>query len=173
MALGGLLSYLYETQKTVLSHINDLDYYEQGLFMELDLAARRNLELTETLRGKEKKGSLLWVLDKTKTPMGARCLRSWLERPLLNVTAIRKRNAAVASLVENTIVREELTSAMTGLGDMERLLGRIVYGTAGARDMASLQAAAQRLPEIHTQLEALTDAKAWPFPVYADLLFSV
>ena len=91
LALGGLLSYLHETQKTDLSHINDLDYYEQGRFMELDLAARRNLELTETLRGKEKKGSLLWVLDKTRTPMGGRCIRSFLERPLLSVTAITKR----------------------------------------------------------------------------------
>ena len=97
MALGGLLDYLYETQKTDLSHINDLDYYEQGRFMELDLAARRNLELTETLRNKEKKGSLLWVLDKTKTPMGGRMLRSWLERPLLSVTAITRRNSAVAA----------------------------------------------------------------------------
>ena len=116
MALGGLLNYLYETQKTDLSHINDLDYYEQGRFMELDLTARRNLELTETLRNKEKKGSLLWVLDKTKTPMGARCLRSWLERPLLSVTAICKRNSAVSALVDNTIAREELIAAMTGLG---------------------------------------------------------
>ena len=100
MALGGLLDYLYETQKTDLSYINDLDYYEQGRFMELDLAARRNLELTATLRGKEKKGSLLWVLDRTQTPMGGRCLRSWLERPLLSVTAITRRNGAVAALVE-------------------------------------------------------------------------
>ena len=157
MALGGLLNYLYETQKTDLSHINDLDYYEQGRFMELDLTARRNLELTETLRGKEKKGSLLWVLDKTKTPMGARCLRSWLERPLLSVTAICKRNAAVAALVDNTIQREELIAAMTGLGDMERLIGRIVYGTAGGRDMASLRAAIEKLPAVKEQLAALND----------------
>ena len=128
MALGGLLHYLYETQKTDLSHINDLDYYEQGRFMELDLTARRNLELTETLRDREKRGSLLWVLDKTRTPMGGRLLRSWLERPLLSVTAIAKRNAAVAALVESTMAREELIAALTGLGDMERLIGRIVYG---------------------------------------------
>ena len=159
MALGGLLNYLYETQKTDLSHINDLDYYEQGRFMELDLTARRNLELTETLRGKEKKGSLLWVLDKTKTPMGARCLRSWLERPLLSVTAICKRNAAVAALVDNTIQREELIAAMTGLGDMERLIGRIVYGTAGGRDMASLRAAIEKLPAVKDQLAALNDRR--------------
>ena len=159
MALGGLLNYLYETQKTDLSHINDLDYYEQGRFMELDLTARRNLELTETLRGKEKKGSLLWVLDKTKTPMGARCLRSWLERPLLSVTAICKRNAAVAALVDNTIQREELIAAMTGLGDMERLIGRIVYGTAGGRDMASLRAAIEKLPAVKEQLASLNDRR--------------
>ena len=157
LALGGLLSYLYETQKTDLSHINDLDYYEQGRFMELDLAARRNLELTETLRNKEKKGSLLWVLDKTRTPMGGRCLRSFLERPLLSVTAITKRNGAVAALVDATIPREELVAAMTGLGDMERLIGRIVYGTAGGRDMASLRAAIERLPAIKAQLSAFTD----------------
>ena len=159
MALGGLLNYLYETQKTDLSHINDLDYYEQGRFMELDLTARRNLELTETLRGKEKKGSLLWVLDKTKTPMGARCLRSWLERPLLSVTAITKRNSAVAALVDNTIAREELIAAMTGLGDMERLIGRIVYGTAVGRDMASLRAAIEKLPDVKAQLAAFSDRR--------------
>ena len=159
MALGGLLHYLYETQKTDLSHINDLDYYEEGRFMELDLTARRNLELTETLRSKEKKGSLLWVLDKTKTPMGARCLRSWLERPLLSVTAICKRNSAVAALVEDTIARDELIAAMTGLGDMERLIGRIVYGTAGGRDMASLRAAIEKLPAVAAQLEQFSTGR--------------
>ena len=159
MALGGLLHYLYETQKTDLSHINDLDYYEQGRFMELDLTARRNLELTETLRGKEKKGSLLWVLDKTKTPMGGRCIRSWLERPLLSVTAISKRNSAVAALVDNLIVREELIAAMTGLGDMERLIGRIVYGTAGGRDMASLRSAIEKLPAVKAQIAQLNDRR--------------
>ena len=159
MALGGLLNYLYETQKTDLSHINDLDYYEQGRFMELDLTARRNLELTETLRGQEKKGSLLWVLDKTKTPMGGRMLRSWLERPLLSVTAIVKRNAAVAALVENTIAREELTAALTGLGDMERLIGRIVYGTAGGRDLVSLRSAIERLPALREQLAAFSGGR--------------
>ena len=170
MALGGLLNYLYETQKTDLSHINDLDYYEQGRFMELDLTARRNLELTETLRGKEKKGSLLWVLDKTKTPMGARCLRSWLERPLLSVTAITKRNAAVAALVDNTIQREELIAAMTGLGDMERLIGRIVYGTAGGRDMFSLRAAIEKLPAVKAQLSAFSDRRLGELTAELDTL---
>ena len=170
MAIGGLLSYLYETQKTDLSHINDLDYYEQGVFLELDLTARRNLELTETLRNKEKKGSLLWVLDKTKTPMGGRCLRSWLERPLLSVTAINRRSSAVAALVEATIAREELSAAMTGLGDMERLLGRIVYGTAGGRDMASLRAAMERLPEIKAQLASVKDRRLGELAAELDVL---
>ena len=159
MALGGLLDYLYETQKTDLSHINKLEYYEQGRFMELDLTARRNLELTETLRSKEKKGSLLWVLDRTKTPMGGRMLRSWLERPLLTVTAICKRSSAVAALVEDTIAREELTAAMTGLGDVERLIGRIVYGSAGGRDLGALRSAIEKLPTIRSQLEAVQNGR--------------
>ena len=158
MALGGLLHYLYETQKTDLSHINDLDYYEQGRFMELDLTARRNLELTETLRDREKRGSLLWVLDKTRTPMGGRLLRSWLERPLLSVTAIAKRNAAVAALVESTMAREELIAALTGLGDMERLIGRIVYGTAGGRDLVALANGLGKLPALRERLAGCSSA---------------
>jgi DNA mismatch repair protein MutS len=159
LALGGLLHYLYETQKTDLSYINDLDYYEQGLFMELDLTARRNLELTATMRGKEKKGSLLWVLDRTQTSMGGRCLRSWLERPLLNVAAITRRNGAVAALVERTVDREELIAALSGLGDMERLIGRIVYGSAGGRDLAALRSAIGKLPEIKGRLAAFSDRR--------------
>ena len=156
MALGGLLSYLYETQKTDLSHISDLEYYEQGRFMELDLAARRNLELTATLRANEKKGSLLWVLDKTKTAMGGRLIRSWLERPLLSVTAINRRLQAVDALVKDTMGREELILALAGINDMERLIGRIVYGSAGGRDMASLRASLQRLPELKEKLAPFT-----------------
>lgn len=146
LALGALLDYLHDTQKTDLEHVDRLDYYRQGQFMELDLTARRNLELTETLRGKEKKGSLLWVLDKTKTAMGARLLRSWLERPLLSVSAIARRSDAVAALVKHTVQREELILALTGIGDMERLMGRIVYGSAGGRDMVSLKNAMDHLP---------------------------
>ena len=122
--------------------------------MELDLTARRNLELTETLRSKEKKWSLLWVLDKTKTPMGGRMLRSWLERPLLSVTAITRRSGAVGQLVDHTMTREELALALTGIGDMERLVGRIVYGTAGGRDVVSLKNAMARLPHVKELLSA-------------------
>ena len=156
LALGGLLGYLYETQKTDLSHIRELEYYEEGRFMELDLTARRNLELTATMRGKEKRGSLLWVLDKTKTAMGGRLLRSWLERPLLSVAAINKRLASVEALVKSAMDREELIAALTGIGDMERLIGRIVYGSAGGRDLASLRAALGKLPELKEKLS--------PFP---------
>ena len=152
LALGGLLTYLYETQKTDLKQLDKLEWYRTGQFMELDLAARRNLELTETLRSKEKKGSLLWVLDKTKTAMGGRLMRAWLERPLLSVTEIDRRSAAVAALVEHTVAREELILALQGISDMERLVGRIVYGTAGGRDLASLRAAMEKLPLVKAQL---------------------
>ena len=153
LALGALLGYLHETQKTDLSHIDTLEYYEQGQFMELDLTARRNLELTETLRHQEKRGSLLWVLDKTKTAMGGRMLRSWIERPLLSVTEINRRSSAVAALVENTVAREELILTLGGIGDMERLMGRIVYGSAGGRDLVSLRHAMEQLPAVKAQLE--------------------
>ena len=156
LALGGLLGYLYETQRTDLSYIKDLEYYEQGRFMELDLNARRNLELTATLRGKEKRGSLLWVLDRTRTAMGARLLRSWLERPLLSVAAIRRRLGAVEELVRDAVAREELTAVLAGINDMERLIGRVVYGSAGGRDMASLRASLERLPGLRAQLAPLT-----------------
>ena len=148
LALGGLLTYLYETQKTDLKQLDKLEWYSTGQFMELDLTARRNLELTETLRGKEKKGSLLWVLDKTKTAMGSRNLRAWLQQPLLNVAAIDRRLNAVGALADNNVGRQELRLAMTGMGDMERLMSRIVYGTAGARDLVNLRTAIEHLSEI-------------------------
>ena len=154
-AAGALLSYLYETQKTDLSHIASLRYVAGGQFMELDLTARRNLELTETLRGKEKKGSLLWVLDKTKTPMGRRLIRSWIERPLLSPAAITRRLGAVEALVKASITREEITLCLREITDLERTIGRIVYGTAGGRDLAALAAGLGHLPALRTLLEDL------------------
>ncbi len=156
LALGGLLDYLQATQKTDLSYINDLEYYEQGRFLELDLTARRNLELTETLRSKERRGSLLWVLDRTRTAMGGRLLRSWLERPLLNVSAINRRLAAVDALVKDTVGREELGLVLADIRDMERLIGRIVYGSAGGRDMAALRASLEQLPLVKERLAPFT-----------------
>ena len=151
-AVGGLLSYLYETQKTDLSHIASLSWYTAGQFMELDLTARRNLELTETLRTKEKKGSLLWVLDKTRTAMGRRLIRAWMERPLLSPAAISRRLGAVEDLVNDAICREETARILREITDLERLIGRIVYGTAGGRDLASLAAGLARLPQLRERL---------------------
>ena len=159
LALGALLSYLHETQKTDLSYIKDLEYYEQGRFMELDLSARRNLELTETIRAKEKRGSLLWVLDKTKTAMGARNLRAWLTRPLRDVAAIERRLGAVEALTKNTVAREELILALSGISDMERLIGRIAYGTAGGRDFASLRNSIEKIAEVKAQLSAFSTGR--------------
>ena len=159
LALGGLLSYLYATQKCDLTHIRDLEYYAHGRFMELDLSARRNLELTETIRGKEKRGSLLWVLDKTKTAMGARFLRGCIERPLRDVREINRRLAAVEALVNNTVAREEMILAMTGVSDMERLIGRIVYGSAGGRDVMSLCLSIERLGALREHLSSFTGGR--------------
>ena len=151
-AVGGLLAYLYETQKTDLSHIASLSWYTSGQFMELDLTARRNLELTETLRTKEKKGSLLWVLDKTRTAMGHRLIRAWMERPLLSPAAISRRLGAVEDLVNDAIGREELIHTLREITDLERLIGRIVYGTAGGRDLVSLAAGLGKLPQLRARL---------------------
>ena len=154
-AVGGLLSYLYETQKNKLGHLRQLQYYASGRFMELDLTARRNLELTETLRSKEKRGSLLWVLDKTKTAMGGRLLRRWLEKPLLDPVEIRSRLMAVRDLTEDMVTREELALCLKEITDLERLIGRIVYGTAGGRDLVALSAGLHRIPKVHDLLATL------------------
>ena len=148
LALGGLLTYLYETQKTDVKQLDKLEWYRTGQFMELDLTARRNLELTETLRGKEKKGSLLWVLDKTKTSMGRRLLRSSIEQPLLSVNAINRRLNAVTELTRNSILISELAAALDGVYDLERLMTRVVYGNPPVKDMIALGATTARLPAI-------------------------
>ena len=157
-AVGGLLSYLYETQKTDLSHITTLTWFTSGQFMELDLTARRNLELTETLRTKEKKGSLLWVLDKTRTAMGHRLIRTWMERPLLSPGAISRRLGAVEELVGDPIGREELKDTLREITDLERLIGRIVYGTAGGRDLVALAAGLGKLPRLRELLSPYSGA---------------
>ena len=154
-ALGGLLAYLHQTQKTELSHLQTLRYCAGGEFMELDPTARRNLELTETLRGKEKRGSLLWVLDKTKTPMGGRLIRAWLERPLLSPAAIGRRLEAVGTLVGDPVRRGELILCLKEITDLERLIGRIVYGSAGGRDLVALASGLSRIPVLHSLLEGL------------------
>ena len=157
-AAGALLSYLIETQKTDLSHISTLNFYAGGQFMELDLTARRNLELTETLRSKEKKGSLLWVLDKTKTAMGRRLIRTWLERPLLSPVQINRRLSAVGDLADDAIGREEIILCLKEVTDLERLIGRIVYGTAGGRDLVALAKGLEKLPALQSLLEGYPSA---------------
>ena len=158
-AAGALLTTLRDLQKNELPHIRALELYIAGKFMQLDLAARRNLELTETMRAKEKRGSLLWVLDKTKTAMGARNLRAWLTRPLRDVAAIERRLGAVEALTKNTVAREELILSLSGISDMERLIGRIAYGTAGGRDFASLRNSIERITEVKAQLTAFTTGR--------------
>ena len=158
-AAGALLAYLHETQKCDLGHIRRLELLGDDHYMELDYTTRRNLELTENLRSGEKRGSLLWVLDKTKTAMGARNLRAWLTRPLRDVAAIERRLGAVEALTKNTVAREELILSLSGISDMERLIGRIAYGTAGGRDFASLRNSIERITEVKAQLTAFTTGR--------------
>ncbi len=155
MASGALLQTLLTLQKNDLAHIRNLEYYTTGKFMELDMDARRNLELTETMRAKEKRGSLLWVLDKTQTAMGGRLLRSWLEKPLLDASEIGRRHGAVEELVDATIVRGELTEALKDVSDLERVMTRIVTGTVNARDLLGLARGFRALPEVKNQLSKL------------------
>lgn len=153
LASGTLLQTLLFVQKNNLAHIRELQYYTTGKFMELDLDARRNLELTETMRSKEKKGTLLWVLDKTHTAMGSRMLRSWLEKPLLDMVEITRRQAAVEELVGDTITRGELEDALRDVTDLERVQTRIVTGTVNCRDLLGLARGFRALPDVKRQLQ--------------------
>ena len=153
VACGTLLQTLLRLQKNDLAHIRVLQYYTTGRFMELDLDARRNLELTETMRSKEKKGSLLWVLDKTHTAMGGRMIRSWLEKPLLDINEINRRLQSVEELVDSTIVRGELSEALKDVSDLERVQTRIVTGTVNCRDLLGLARGFRALPEVKRQLQ--------------------
>lgn len=152
-AVGCLLRYLGETQKNGLERINTLELYGENRFMHLDYNTRRNLELTETMRSKEKKGSLLWVLDHTKTAMGKRLIRRWIEQPLLSCAAITRRQNAVSEIVSDAMLRGDILDALTGIFDIERLMTKMVYGSANGRDLRSLEAALRKLPEIKKALE--------------------
>ncbi|MBR7122874.1 MAG: DNA mismatch repair protein MutS [Oscillospiraceae bacterium] len=155
IAAGTLLETLQFVQKNDLQHIRLLQYYTTGRFMELDLDARRNLELTETLRSKEKKGTLLWVLDKTRTAMGSRTLRSWLEKPLLDPAEIGRRQSAVEELVNATVCRGELADALSDVTDLERVTSRIVTGTVNCRDLLGLAQGLRSLPLVKARLKQL------------------
>ena len=148
IASGALLKYLEETQKNSLSHMSRLTRYATGNYMVLDSATRRNLELVETLREKQKRGSLLWVLDKTKTAMGARTLRKYVEQPLIDKKSIVKRLDAVAELKNNAICREEIREYLNPVYDLERLVGKITYQSANPRDLIAFQSSLSMLPSV-------------------------
>ena len=152
LALGALLDYLGRTQITGLERMNEVELEGEAAVMSLDLNARRNLELTETLRNKERKGSLLWVLDRTKTAMGKRLIKSWLEQPLLSPARITRRQNAVEELFDNPQLLDQVTEQLTGIFDLERIMTRIVYGSANGRELRSLAAAVERLPGLKSLL---------------------
>ena len=152
-ASGGLLDYLYETQKNNLEHIGKITLYSTNDFMLLDVSTRRNLELTETMRENSRRGSLLWVIDKTKTAMGARLLRKWVEQPLINSADINKRLDAVEELKDDFFKREEIKDVLSTMHDFERIMGRIVYKTANARELVNLKNSIENLPQLKKILE--------------------
>ena len=151
-AVGALINYLKETQMSGLERITRLSLYNEAQYMRLDYNTQRNLELTQTMLTKEKRGSLLWVIDKTKTAMGKRLIRSWLEHPLMNISKINNRQSAVEELVNDTMLRLEITEMLSGIYDIERLMTKIVYGSANARDLRSLCAAIKDFPNISQML---------------------
>ena len=148
IAAGSIMQFLIETQKTALSHITKLTPYTYEKFMLLDSSTVRNLELTETIRDKQKRGSLLWILDKTKTAMGARLLRNYLEQPLIDHEMITQRLLAVDQLKENMITREEIREYLNPIYDLERLMGKISYKSAGPRDLIAFKSSLEMLPHI-------------------------
>ena len=158
-AVGALLDYIAEMQKKDISYIKELNLYTQGQYLEMDVNTRRNLELCETMRTKEKRGSLLWVLDKTRTAPGARLLRKWLEHPLLNVGEIARRQSAVEELYNGYMLREEMSDLLSGVLDLERLITKIVYGSANAKDLRAVAATIKILPELKALLENCQSAE--------------
>ncbi len=153
IAAGALLKYLYETQKNSLAHMTRIQPYTIGRYMIIDSSTRRNLELVETLREKQKRGSLLWVLDKTRTAMGARTLRGMVEQPLIDQREIEKRHEAIAELNESAITREELREYLNPIYDLERLIGRISYQTANPRDLTAFSTSLEMIPHIKTLMQ--------------------
>jgi len=155
-AVGSLLQYLRQTQKHNLERMAEISFYYGDQFMRLDYTARRNLELCQTMRDGEKKGSLLWVLDRTRTAMGKRLIRKWIEQPLVNPSRIQSRLNAVEELTGSAMLRDSITEALSGISDLERIMTRIVYGSAGARELRSVAFAASRLPAVKSSLEGIS-----------------
>lgn len=151
-SLGAILEYLKETQKTNLSHMSSVKYYKTNEYMDIDVSSRRNLELTETMRDKAKKGSLFGILDKTKTAMGTRRMKAWIDRPLVNSKLINMRLDSVAELTEKYELRAAFADALKGINDIERIISKVVYGTCNARDLVSLRTSIDALPQIASAL---------------------
>ena len=151
-AINGLMSDIEDTQKAKMENLNQIIVYNTTKYMSLDINARRNLELTEKLRDKSKKGTLLWVLDKTDTSMGGRLLRRWISDPLIDVADINRRLNAVKELKENLMLRDDIVESLKKVYDIERLAGKISYGTANARDLISLKNSARQLPDLKRAL---------------------
>ncbi len=158
IALGVALKYLKKVQKNNLENIRDINFYSDSQYMKVDYSTRRDLEIVETMRSREKKGSLLWVLDKTKTSMGRRLLRSWLEKPLVNYSQIIKRHNAVSELYDKSVKLSELTESMVHIFDIERLITRVVFESANAKDLNGLKNTIERLPLIKAQLADCSSA---------------
>jgi len=158
LAAGAVLQYLYDTQKCSLDHLTTIVPYTTGAYMVLDSSTRRNLELLETMREKQKRGSLLWVLDKTRTAMGARMLRTWIEQPLIDKEAILERQNAIDELNMNYISREELGEYLNPVYDLERLIGRISYKSANPRDLLAFRNSLGMVPHIKNLLAEFTGA---------------
>ena len=154
-ALGAVIWYLRETQKTdSLEAPSEVEFYDGNDFMALDISARRNLELTKSMMTGDKKHSLLWVIDKTKTAMGKRLLRQWLERPLISISLITKRQNSVGELFDDTMLRDTVRSSLGGVNDMERLMSRIAYSTANARELRTLCETIKKLPAVKGALSS-------------------
>ena len=152
-AINGLLEYITQTQKMEMEHINVIKVYNTTRYMSLDISARRNLELTERMRDKGKKGTLLWVLDKTATSMGGRLLRRWINDPLIDTDEINGRLEAVKELKGNMILKDDVLESLKKIFDIERIAGKISYGNANARDMLSLKSSVAKLPELRNLLK--------------------
>lgn len=148
LAVSVLTGYLDETQKRSLGHVRSITSYEPNQYMILDHYTRRNLELTETVRDRNKKGSLLWLLDRTQTSMGARLLRRWIDKPLLNSAAVEARLDAVETLYLNLILRDDIRSELQPIYDLERLVGRVAFGSANGRDLNALRSSLRRIPQL-------------------------
>ena len=158
-ALGAVIGYLRETQKkNEIETPSEIDFYDEEQYMSLDISARRNLELTKSMMTGDKKHSLLWVIDKTKTAMGKRMIKSWLERPLMSIPKIVKRQNAVGELADNPKMRDSVRECLVGINDIERLMTRIVYGTANAKELKSLQYTIEKLPLVKNALSEASSA---------------